>query len=70
MPQVVLDQTKIIPLICQIEPAGMPQRVGMDIFNLTTRSRTADQIINGLPCQWLPPLADENQGNASARVFK
>ena len=59
MPEVILDQAKVVPLVGKRESAGMPEHVRMDVPKTRPLSRLRDDIVHGLTGERLPALGDK-----------
>ena len=60
--EIVLDEAEVVALVGQHEPAGVPQRVGMDAGQAGAFSRRADEVVDCLAGQRLAALGDEQPG--------
>ena len=59
MPEVILDQAKIVPLVGKREAAGMTKHVRMDVPKTRPFSRLRDDIVHGLTGEGLPAFGDK-----------
>jgi hypothetical protein len=64
MSKVVLNDAQVRPLVGQVVPAGMPQRVWMYVRQPRVRRDRADQVVDGLPRQGLAALGNEEPRQA------
>ena len=59
VPEVILDQPKVAPLVRKGRAAGMPQHMGMDAAEAGASTSRSDNIIDRLPRERLLPFGDE-----------
>src|SRR5680860_646502 len=62
MPEIILDQTKVITFIGKIETAGMPQGMWMDVFKFCPFRGRGDNIVYSLSGQGRSPFVDKEPG--------
>ena len=62
MAEVILDQAQVSAAVGEGKTAGVPQHVGMDVRQPGALGRRGDQVVDGLPGQWLTALRHEQPG--------
>lgn len=56
VPEVILDQPQVTPLVRQGKAAGMTQHVGMDAAEASASTSRSDDVIDCLPSERLLPF--------------
>lgn len=59
MAEIVSDQAQVVATIGEGEAAGVAKLVGMDMAETGTFPGRREDVVEGLPGEWLQPLGDE-----------
>ena len=70
MAEIVLDQTKVLPAVGEIEAARVPQHMRMQVGQSGSLASFPYQVIHRLACQRLPAFRDKEPRRAAVTFRK
>lgn len=62
MTEIILDQSQVVPLVGESEPARMAQHVRVHMGEIGPSCRCCDDPVHGLPGQGMMTFGDEQPG--------